>query len=80
MFGLIQNLIQEDVAYNFWSPLLISFELKQQGYRLGDSIEEYWKLTDTANWLHYRPWVLRNPGELKVLKVLIMALKETNAF
>ena len=80
MFGVIQNLIQEDVASSFWSPLLISFELKQQGYRLGDSIEEYWKLTDAANWLHCRTWFLRNPGELKVLKVLIMALKETKAF
>lgn len=61
-------------------PFWFSLGENNQGYRLGDWIEEYWKATDTASWLHHSPWVLRDPGELKVLKVLIMALKEANAF
>lgn len=32
-------------------PFWFSLGENNQGYRLGDWIEEYWKATDTASWL-----------------------------
>lgn len=61
---------------SFW----FSLSWRNQEYRPGGWIKEYWKKADAANWLHYGPWILRDPRELKVLKVLIMALEKTIAF